>query len=253
MVSNKNGYEEYDNNLWPDDEYYYVKSECVNNSGNIIEDALNYNADTKKATLTTNKTIYCTLYFDKYNYMKVPLKNTGKTFGSVEEVIAEYMLPEIKNIYFVNYINLDKAIEHWNIGDTSMGTDADSVVAWTETIPNDESYKNLYIGSRTKIRALSLERAFMGTERDMLNGQIPAKDIYVNSINFNDWLDTSKTVSMNYMFFCDKYLKNITGMENWDVSKFNGIKFFKKLEYKKFDLCRLDVSMLYKFNIYRFK
>ncbi len=100
MVSNKNGYEEYDNNLWPDDEYYYVKSECVNNSGNIIEDALNYNADTKKATLTTNKTIYCTLYFDKYNYMKVPLKNTGKNFGSGEEIIAEYMLPEIKKYIF---------------------------------------------------------------------------------------------------------------------------------------------------------
>ena len=100
MVSNKNGYEEYDNNLWPDDEYYYVKSECVNNSGNIIEDALNYNADTKKATLTTNETIYCTLYFDKYNYMKVPLKNTGKNFGSGEEIIAEYMLPEIKKYIF---------------------------------------------------------------------------------------------------------------------------------------------------------
>lgn len=211
-----NNYQKYDSNEWPNDDYYFKKSECVNNNSEKIENILTFDEKNNEVTLKTDQTVYCTLFFDKYNYMKVPLENTGNVFSGSAEIISSYMLPEIKNIYFVNYINLNNAIEHWNIGDTNSGTKTDAVVAWTETLKNNSNYKNLFIGSNNIIRAKSLERAFVGTERD--SGGVPVRNINLETIDFNNMLDTSKTTTFDSMFYCDQYLKSIKGMDRWDVS-----------------------------------
>ena len=65
MVQNGDTYEEYTStdNTWPGADYVFKEAKCTDNNGSLVNDAITF-AD-GKATLTTNKTIYCTLYFDE--------------------------------------------------------------------------------------------------------------------------------------------------------------------------------------------
>ena len=66
MVQNETGYEEYisKDNKWPSEGYKFKEAKCVDNKGSKIDsNIVKYNNG--KVTLTTNKTVYCTLYFDK--------------------------------------------------------------------------------------------------------------------------------------------------------------------------------------------
>ena len=64
MIQNENGYEEYtsEDNTWPGSDYVYKEAKCTDNNGALVEGAVTYKDG--KVTLTTNQTIYCTLYFD---------------------------------------------------------------------------------------------------------------------------------------------------------------------------------------------
>ncbi len=64
MIQNESGYEEYtsEDNKWPGEDYVYKEAKCTDNNGALVNDAITF-AD-GKATLKTNQTIYCTLYFD---------------------------------------------------------------------------------------------------------------------------------------------------------------------------------------------
>ena len=55
-------YKENKSNVWPNDKYKFKEAKCVDNEGNIINDIVTF--ENGKATLKTNKTVYCTLYFD---------------------------------------------------------------------------------------------------------------------------------------------------------------------------------------------
>ena len=72
---NKDGYQEYDGNEFPKDGYEFNETEtkCIDNNGSIVEHAISFASETNTVTLETDKTIYCTLYFDK----KEPLKITN--------------------------------------------------------------------------------------------------------------------------------------------------------------------------------
>ena len=63
MVQNGDDYKEYDSDTWPGDGYIYKEAKCTDNNGAIVDDAITF-AD-GKATLTTNQTVFCTLYFDE--------------------------------------------------------------------------------------------------------------------------------------------------------------------------------------------
>ncbi len=63
MIQNENGYEEYNKNTWPTEEYKFKEAKCIDNNGSKVDNAITYNNG--KVTLTTRQTIYCTLYFDK--------------------------------------------------------------------------------------------------------------------------------------------------------------------------------------------
>ena len=56
-------YQEYSSNKWPGDDYKFKEAKCIDNNGNEIKEAVTY--EEGKITLTTNKTVYCTVYFDK--------------------------------------------------------------------------------------------------------------------------------------------------------------------------------------------
>ncbi len=63
MIQNENGYEEYNKDTWPTEGYKFKEAKCIDNNGSKVDNAITYNNG--KVTLTTNQTIYCTLYFDK--------------------------------------------------------------------------------------------------------------------------------------------------------------------------------------------
>ena len=76
MVQNGDGYEEYssDDNRWPGADYVFKEARCIDNNGSLVNDAITFVDG--KATLTTNKTIYCTLYFDENS--KAEITNADK-------------------------------------------------------------------------------------------------------------------------------------------------------------------------------
>ena len=66
MVQNGDSYEEYTNEdgTWPsEDDYEFKEAKCIDNDGQLVENAVTF--ANGKVTLKTNKTIYCTLYFDE--------------------------------------------------------------------------------------------------------------------------------------------------------------------------------------------
>ncbi len=65
MISeDRNKYEEYDKDTWPGNEYVYKEAKCIDNNGEEVEDAISFERETNTVILETEKTIYCTLYFD---------------------------------------------------------------------------------------------------------------------------------------------------------------------------------------------
>ena len=77
MIQNESGdgYVEYDGDTWPTEEegYSFSEAKCMNNNGTLVEGAVTF--EDGKITLTTNQTIYCTLYFDEMQ--KGPLEITN--------------------------------------------------------------------------------------------------------------------------------------------------------------------------------
>ena len=79
MVPNESGdgYVEYTNEdgTWPSEEegYEFKEAKCIDNNGSLVQNAVTF-AD-GKVTLKTNKTIYCTLYYDEKP--KEPLEITN--------------------------------------------------------------------------------------------------------------------------------------------------------------------------------
>ena len=66
MVQNGDGYEEYtsEDGTWPsEDDYEFKEAKCIDNNGSLVNNAVTF--ANGKVTLKTNKTIYCTLYFDE--------------------------------------------------------------------------------------------------------------------------------------------------------------------------------------------
>ena len=62
MIQSKNGYKEYDSDTWPGSSYKFKEAKCIDNNGDEVKEAITY--EEGKITLTTNKTVYCTVYFD---------------------------------------------------------------------------------------------------------------------------------------------------------------------------------------------
>ena len=71
MVPNESGdgYVEYEGDTWPT-EYKYVEAKCMDNKGEEVENAATYKDG--KVELQTDKTVYCTLYFDNKIFKSSP-------------------------------------------------------------------------------------------------------------------------------------------------------------------------------------
>ena len=68
MIPNENGdgYKEFKSeDKWPSSDYQFKEAKCVDNNGNLIDNAVSFDNSTKTVILETDKTVVCTIYFDK--------------------------------------------------------------------------------------------------------------------------------------------------------------------------------------------
>ena len=80
MIQSKNGYKEYDSDTWPGSSYKFKEAKCIDNNGDEIKEAVTY--EEGKITLTTNKTIYCTVYFDYKGTINILRENDMQKYLS---------------------------------------------------------------------------------------------------------------------------------------------------------------------------
>ncbi len=89
MISNDgNNYQEYKSDTWPGNGYKFKEAKCIDNNGSEIKEAVTY--ENGKITLTTNKTIYCTLYFDYKGTINILRENDPNKVLSSTEVGGMY-------------------------------------------------------------------------------------------------------------------------------------------------------------------
>ena len=89
MISNDgSNYQEYDSDTWPDNSYKFKEAKCIDNKGELAEGDITF--EDGKVSLTTDKTIYCTLYFDHKETIEILRENDLNSTLSKEEVGGMY-------------------------------------------------------------------------------------------------------------------------------------------------------------------
>ncbi len=86
MISNENGigYKEYEGDSWPGTGYKYKEAKCVDNNGQEVKGIITFNEGANTVTLTSNETVYCTLYFDEKKVINTLRANDPKGVLSKE-------------------------------------------------------------------------------------------------------------------------------------------------------------------------
>ena len=153
------------------------------------------------------------------SYLVNSLPNYIKEFNNINEESYFHnnrYRKNIKNVYFVDYIDLDEAVESW---DMSV-YDVAKIMSWVEKNEVD-GYYDLYIGSYDVIKATSLAYYFS----DMTS---------VDSIKLDN-LDTSITNDMTAMFYNTGYDSSIFSLDlgnNFDTSNvYNMSQMFEYTGY----------------------
>ena len=91
-------YKEYYSNRWPSSSTYIydsVKSGCLDGNGNKLNGVLSYNTSTKVATVNTDQTTYCYLYF---NLAANDLYNLCSTYSNLNTCMLTEYNTGLKNI-----------------------------------------------------------------------------------------------------------------------------------------------------------
>ncbi len=87
-----NGYvEDSSRDSWPGDDYAFAKARCLDNNNLIVPtyDVLDFDNVNHKATITTDKTVYCSLYFASITTpVGALLKNSGSTLETEKALAA---------------------------------------------------------------------------------------------------------------------------------------------------------------------
>ena len=107
------GYEEYtsEDNTWPGNDYQFKEAKCVDNYGNLIDNKISFDSLTKRVILETDKTVSCTIYFDKSILKKLREKdNNNKLSNEIKGDLYRYSgtnTEEPNNYICLNSSNCD--------------------------------------------------------------------------------------------------------------------------------------------------
>ena len=196
-----NNYQEYESNEWPNDKYNFKKAECVDNNGDLINDVITF--ENGKATIKTDKTIYCTLYFDHKETIEILRENDinkvlsedtqGGMYryqGTNNDVNNYVCLNEeciSSNRYRIIGINDNseiKLIKEESAGQISYGNSNDIEVLW----PDSLIYKVLNTN----------EDSFYNNLSNNIKEMILEKDWSYPIIDYTTYISASKDLNLLY-------------------------------------------------------
>ena len=180
-------------------------------------------------TVPTDPSASLKLTFEFENAIKSILANSGYGVTSVFNN-TNITKDKIETIKFKGTIDVPKDISEDNIWDASLNKDS-SVIAYY-TVNNDTGLYNVVIGGYGKVQFPPNSFYLFGDYKNL------------KTINFGDYIDTSKVTKMGHMFY------DCAGLTNLDVSKFDtskvtdmsymfggytGCKSLKELNLSNFD------------------
>ncbi len=263
MVQNETGYEEYisKDNKWPSEGYKFKEAKCVDNKGSKIDsNIVKYNNG--KVTLTTNKTVYCTLYFDKKTTISAldivaskpkslsPNPDQGDMYryqGTSELVNDNYICFGTKeksectndeDHYMYRIIGITPEGKMKLIKQTPVVEEGNTVFSWYKVTVTNDSGQSLY-GTAEKGFETWPESLIYKRLNGLSNGKITGsgENISSNSTNKNTNADTnifvdSYTNEYPYMKRESEWYKKIADHE-WmygdteDSFNFNGHEMYK--------------------------
>ena len=173
MVSEDgNEYVEYTKgNTWPGIEYKFREAKCVNEDGQLVENALNFDKEKRKASLKIKETVYCTLYFDYYGtgeeedpyriqYIEdlVDLQvavNNGETYaGKYFEL--ERDLDFQKNDSYRDYQTKEYSDINGNSTDEELKTELTTEKGWKPIGNTSKQFSGIFDGKENRIDNLTI-------------------------------------------------------------------------------------------------
>ncbi len=110
MVQNEDGdgYSKYQENSWPSSGYKFKEAKCVDNNGNLVNDVVSF--ESGKVTIKTDRTIYCTLYFDVLFNGKGTKENPYK-INYIEDLVDLQIAVNNGETYIGKYFTLEKSLD----------------------------------------------------------------------------------------------------------------------------------------------
>ncbi len=90
-------YQKYESDEWPDDKYKFKEAKCVDNKGNLVDNAVGFDNKTKTVILETDKTLSCTLYFDHKETIEILRDNDNNNVLSTDIVGGMYRYQGVGN------------------------------------------------------------------------------------------------------------------------------------------------------------
>ena len=139
MVQNGDSYEEYtsEDNKWPGADYVFKEAKCTDNNGALVNDVITFTDG--KATLKTNQTIYCTLYFDEKPKSTLEiLREKDKEVSGVEHLGPEPG-PEPDQVEMYRYQGTDD-VPNWILFGTREKCEKDEEPKCTNSKLNNITY-----------------------------------------------------------------------------------------------------------------
>ena len=231
MVSNElgDGYKEYNGDGWPDEEYVYSKTVCVDNDGKIVENAITYEEKTKTVILETDKTLACTLYFNLNQTLAyLRKKDLNKTLSNTL----------VGGMYRYQGVNSSEyATNNIKVVDSNymcLGTDC--------TEESDDMYRIIGVTSKGNIKVVkktALNEAFKTFET---NGTIyPDSNLYkkLNSDNGSFLNSLSKDLQNKIVSYDWQY-----GDISDEEANNNGLKLYE-IESKFANSINSKIGMIY--------
>ena len=202
MISDDgNNYQEYKNNEWPGDNYKYKEAQCIDSKGNLVDDVISFESD--KATIKTDKTIYCTLYFDHKETMEILRENdiNNSLSENIEGGMYRYQGTnnEVNNyvclneecissnryrIIGINENNEIKLIKEESAGQTNFGDSDDIEILY----PDSNVYKLLNTN----------EDSFYNSLSNNIKEMIVEKDWYYPMMDWDTFVSASKDLNLLY-------------------------------------------------------
>lgn len=85
-----NNYQKYESNEWPNDKYRFKEAKCIDNKGNLVDNAVSFESSTKTVILETDKTVVCTLYFDHKETIEILRENDNNKVLSTDKIGGMY-------------------------------------------------------------------------------------------------------------------------------------------------------------------